>query len=302
VTILVAHSGAVCDSAACSGEILDLARELGSSVDMIVAGHTHRLVNTAVGDVRVVEARSSGTALGVLDLLRTPVGTRVAQARVESIFDDEVTPDTGVARIVASYAVRTDSLSGEVVVRVKLPLLKGGEDGQYPLGNLIADAQRNGARADFALMNNGGIRGPGLPAGPVSYAQLFELSPFQNNLVRVTVTGAQLRSVMEHALESGKPNVHIAGFTVRYDPARPVGRRVVEMRFTDGRAIRDRTRYTLATLDFLQGGGDGFSMLTPLPVRNGVGTDLETLITYLKRLPQPVEAPAAPRIVPVARR
>ena len=130
VTILVAHSGAVCDSAACSGESLDLARELGSSVDMIVAGHTHRLVNTAVGDVRVVEARSSGTALGVLDLLRTPVGTRVEQARVESIFDDEVTPDTGVARIVASYAVRTDSLSAEVVVRVKLPLLKGGEDGQ----------------------------------------------------------------------------------------------------------------------------------------------------------------------------
>lgn len=302
VTILVAHSGAVCDSLACRGEILDLARELGSSVDLIVAGHTHRLVNTTVGDVRVVEARSSGTALGVLDVLRTPVGTRLEQARVESIFDDEVTPDTAVARIVSSYSVRTDSLAAGIVVRVKLPLLKGGEDGQYPLGNLIADAQRNGARADFALMNNGGIRGVGLPAGPVSYAQLFELSPFQNNLVRVTVTGAQLRSVMEHALESGKPSVHIAGFTVRYDPSHPVGRRVVEMRSTDGHAIRDRTRYTLATLDFLQGGGDGFSMLTPLPVHGGLGTDLETLITYLRRLPQPVEAPAAARIVPVTGR
>jgi 5'-nucleotidase len=207
-----------------------------------------------------------------------------------------------VARIVASYAVQTDSLAHDVVVRVKLPLLKLSEEGQYALGNLIADAQRNGARADFALMNNGGIRGSGLPAGPITYAQLFELSPFQNNLVKVTVTGADLRRVMEHALESGRPSVHIAGFTVRFDSTKAVGHRVVEMRTTEGRPIRDKTRYTLATLDFLQGGGNGFSMLTPLPVQRGLGVDLDTIITYLKRLPQPVEAPAAPRITPVARR
>jgi 5'-nucleotidase len=259
-------------------------------------------VNTAVGSVRVVEARSSGTALGILDIMRSPVGTRVERSRVETIYDDEVTPDTAIARMVASYEVRTDSLAHGVVARIKLPLLTASEEGQYALGNLIADAQRNGARADFALMNNGGIRGGGLPAGPVTYAQLFELSPFQNNLVKVTITGAQLRSVMEHALESGRPSVHIAGFTVRYDSTKAPGHRVVEMRTTDGRAIRDKTRYTLATLDFLQTGGNGFSMLTPLPVQAGLGVDLDTIITYLKRLPQPVEAPAAPRIVAVSRR
>jgi 2',3'-cyclic-nucleotide 2'-phosphodiesterase/3'-nucleotidase/5'-nucleotidase len=303
VTVLVAHSGAVCDSTACQGEILDLARELGPAVDLIVAGHTHRLVNTAVGGVEVVEARSSGSALGILDVIRTPVGSRIERARVVDVFDDEVTPDTGIARLTAAYAERTDSLARGVVARIKLPLLKSAElDGQYPLGNLIADAERNGARADFALMNNGGIRGTGLPAGPVTYAQLFELSPFQNNLVRVTVTGAQLRSVMEHALQSGTPRAHISGFTVRYDPSRPAGRRVVEMRTVDGHRIQDQRRYTLATLDFLQGGGDGFSMLTPLPVVRGLGVDLDTIITYLQRLPQPVEAPAAPRIVPVGRR
>lgn len=300
VTILVAHAGAVCDSTACHGEILDLARQLGPAVDMIVAGHTHRLVNTSVGNVRIIEARSSGSALGILDLLRTPVGTRAEQGRVESIYDDEVTPDTAIARIVARYAAQTDSLSHRVVGQVKLPLLKSGENGQYPLGNLIADAQRNVARADFSLMNNGGIRGGGLPAGPLTYAQLFELAPFQNNLVRITITGAQMRGVLEYALRLGTPGVHVSGLTVRYDPARPVGHRVVEMRLPNGQAVKEKSRYTLATLDFLQQGGDGFTMLTPLPAELGFGTDVDALLAYIQRLPQPIEAPEASRIVPVS--
>ncbi len=303
VTILLAHSGAVCDSTACSGEILDLARELGpGAVDMIIAGHTHRLVNTTVGTVHVVEARSSGTALGIVDLIRTPVGGRAEESRVVSIYDDEVTPDTAVARIVAGYAARTDSLARHVVARIKLPLPKTGEDGQYALGNLIADAQRNVARADVSLMNNGGIRGTGLEAGPVTYAQLFELSPFQNNLVRVTVTGALLRQAMEHAVESGVPSAHVSGMTVRFDPTRPVGHRVVEMRLLDGHRIEDRKRYTLATLDFVQTGGSGFSMLINQPTEHGFGTDLDAILTYIRRLPQPVEASSAPRIVAVTRR
>ncbi len=301
VTILVAHSGAVCDSLGCSGEILDLARELGPAVDMIVAGHTHRLVNVAVGGVRVVEARSSGTALGVLDLLRTPVGSRLEQSRVESVYDDEVTPDTAVARIVAAYAARTDTLARRVVAQIKLPLPKTGDQGQYPLGNLIADAQRNVARADLALMNNGGIRGTGLAAGPLTYGQLFQLSPFQNNVVRVTTTGAVIRQVMEHALESGRPDAHISGFTVRYDTMKLAGHRVMEMRLASGRRMTDKATYTLATLDFLQTGGSGYAMLINQPTQRGFGTDIDALLTYLRRLPQPVEAPEAPRIVPVGR-
>ncbi|MEO8226280.1 MAG: 5'-nucleotidase C-terminal domain-containing protein [Gemmatimonadota bacterium] len=302
VTILLAHSGAFCDSLKCNGEILDLARELGpGAVDMIVSGHTHSLVNTAVGAVHVVQARSSGRSLAVIDLVRTPVGARDERSRVEDVYDDTVAPDSAIAALVATYAVRTDSLARRTVTTIKLPLLKAGEDeGQYPLGNLIADAQRNVARADVALMNNGGIRGAGLPAGPVSYRQLFELAPFQNNVVRVTVTGAVLRAAMEHALESGRPDAHISGMTVRYDPKRPAGKRVVEMRLSSGKPVNDKATYSLATLDFMQTGGSGYAMLIPLPVERGFGTDIEALLAYLRRLPQPVEAPAAPRIVPVA--
>ena len=64
--VLLAHAGAVCDSAACTGEILDLVRELGpGAVDAVVAGHTHRTMALDVSGVPLVEAGSSGLAVGV---------------------------------------------------------------------------------------------------------------------------------------------------------------------------------------------------------------------------------------------
>src|SRR5439155_20780699 len=69
--IVVAHVGAVCDSSACHGEILDVARQLDSgSVDLIVAGHTHLRVNTVVHGIPIVEAQSSGRSIGVVDFVR----------------------------------------------------------------------------------------------------------------------------------------------------------------------------------------------------------------------------------------
>src|SRR4051812_2127780 len=69
--IVIAHAGAFCGTAgaaACSGEIIDLATKLHTKVDAIVSGHTHSLVNTVINGIPVVQARSSGRALDILDL------------------------------------------------------------------------------------------------------------------------------------------------------------------------------------------------------------------------------------------
>src|SRR5206468_1709067 len=70
---------------------------------------------------------------------------------------------------------------------------------EYGLGRLIADAQRRIARSDVALVNNGGIRAD-VPAGAVTYGDLYRVQPFQNRLVRLAVTGSVLRDAVEHAL------------------------------------------------------------------------------------------------------
>ena len=296
LTMIVAHAGAYCDSG-CRGEIIDFARQFDSTeIDLIVAGHTHTLINTVVNGIPIVSARANGTAIGIADLTEQPDGHRAWRVRVESVYADRVRPDSAGAALVDRYRPLVDRLATKVVVRLGDSLVT--RLGENPLGNLIADAQRHVAPADFGLMNNGGIRRSLLP-GPITYSDLFELHPFGNSIVRVTLTGSLLKAVLEHALDKGYPDCHISGLQVRYDITRPAGERVVEIRRLDGRLVAPGRRYVLALSDFLAGGGGGFAMLRPLAQRRSGMTDLEATISWLARLPSPVRAPLGQRWIPV---
>ena len=300
MTVLVAHAGAACDSTQCSGEILDVARALGTRIDAVVAGHVHLLAETEVGGVPVIQARSSGTALGILDLVRNADGSRAWESRVETVYADSVTPDAAVAAIVDRYSRQSDSLGARVVTTLASSLRKD-RSGQYPLGNLIADAQRSVTRADIAIMNNGGIRGTGLGAGPVTYAQLFELQPFANGMVTVRVPGAVVLRALEHAVSEGAPEAHIAGLSARYDSTRPRGSRIVDARLTGGQRLSATRQYTVALNDFMVTGGSGYTMFEGARVQRTGKTDLEVLIEYLTGRKRPVTASFGDRIQQVRR-
>ena len=300
LTVMVAHAGAVCDSTRCNGEILEVARALGKRIDAVVAGHVHLLADTEVGGVPVIQARSSGTALGILDLIRNADGSRTWESRVETVYADSVTPEAGIATIIARYSRLSDSLAARNVTTLASSLRKDGS-GQYPLGNLIADAQRSVTGADIAIMNNGGIRGPGLAAGPVSYAQLFELQPFANNIVTVQVPGSVVLQALEHAVSERSPGAHVAGITARYDPSRPSGSRIVDARLAGGQRLSPARQYTVTLNDFMVTGGSGFTMFGGARVRRTGKTDLEVLIEYLESRKRPVTVSFGDRIEPVRR-
>jgi 2',3'-cyclic-nucleotide 2'-phosphodiesterase/3'-nucleotidase/5'-nucleotidase len=300
LTVLVAHAGASCDSTRCSGEILDVAAALGKRIDAVVAGHVHLLAETAVGGVPVIQARSSGTALGILDLIANADGSRAWQSRVETVYADSVTPEAGIAAIVERYSRQSDSLAAQVVTTLASSLRKD-RSRQYPLGNLIADAQRSVTRADIAIMNNGGIRGTGLAAGPVTYADLFELQPFANGMVTVRVSGAVVLRALEHAVSDGYPEAHVSGVTARYDSARPRGSRIVDARLEGGQRLAASRLYTVALNDFMVTGGSGYTMFEGARVQRTGKTDLEVLIEYLTSRKRPVTASFGDRIQPVRR-
>lgn len=299
LTILLAHEGAFCDTLACQGEIMDLARELDSSeVQLIVAGHTHTLVNTVVNGIPVVSARANSTALGVADLVRGADGARRWVVRVEDVYADAIRPDSAAVALVARYEPETERRRREVMATLADSLTTVGSE--YPLGHLIADAQRAAGRADVALMNNGGIRRDLFP-GPVTYADLFELHPFGNVVVTVTVSAAQLREILEHTLRRGRPSYHVSGLTVRYDPRRPAGRRVIAMLGPDGQPIDTTRSYRLALSNFLAGGGDGMPVVPRLRQQSTDQTDLDAVAAHLRSLPQPVRAPTGRRYLPIDR-
>ncbi|MEK6768491.1 MAG: 5'-nucleotidase C-terminal domain-containing protein [Gemmatimonadota bacterium] len=292
--IVVAHSGAFCGrDTACEGEIVDLANALQNHPDLIVAGHTHALVGTIANGIPIIEARSSGSAIGIVDFV-VQAGSRVAQLRSETVWTDQEQPDTTVARVVEGYRRQTDRLTNRSIVALQVPLLRRGD--QYALGNLIADAFRAAAHADVAIENNGGIRSD-LPAGAVNWGAMFEVMPFQNFVVRVPVTGVVLRQALEHAAGGGDARAHVSGVRVRVDPRAPEGRRVTSITLENGRPIEDSTHYVLAVPDFMASGGSGYAMLRGLPAENTGVVDLDAFIDYLRQLPQPIRVvPSEPRV------
>jgi 5'-nucleotidase len=166
---------------------------------------------------------------------------------------------------------------------------------QYPLGNLIADAQRWAGDGDVAIMNNGGIRA-NLRAGTATYGSLFEIQPFGNTLYRMRMTGVQLRDYLERVVSRDEVRDHVSGVTIGYNPDLPAGRRIVSLTFPEGHTLAEAGTYNVIVNDFMATGGEGMgppqgAESTPLGI-----VDLDALVSYLKSLPSPIRAPADARI------
>jgi 2',3'-cyclic-nucleotide 2'-phosphodiesterase (5'-nucleotidase family) len=299
LVVVVAHAGAFCDDEGddrCRGEIVELARGVGRTVDVIVSGHTHSLVRTLDPGVPIVQARSNGRAVGVVDLV--PGALPVVSVR--DVLTDSIAPlariDSMARRAIAAVAPRVSARVAEIPTHLQ----RSGE--QYPLGHLVADAQRWAGKADVAVMNNGGIRAD-LPAGTATYGRVFEVQPFANTLHRFTLHGRDLRAYLEK-LVGGRtpPRVHVSGVTLSYDPQRSPGNRLVSARLADGRQIDDNAQYTLVMNNFMATGGDGLALGSdalrsePLPI-----IDLDAFVDYLRQLPRPVRAPTERRMIEVSR-
>src|SRR6266516_333358 len=301
--IVLAHEGAFCDSApgpdpvpapACHGEIMDIARGLDSgAVDLIVSGHTHSLVNTVVNGIPIVQARSSGAGIAVVDFVRVHGTGREVRAHIETPYADQVRPDAALADTLRDYQRAIAAVTSRSVARIKIELRRVGEE--YGLGRLIADAQRNVANADVAIVNNGGIRAD-LPAGTVTYGDLYAVQPFQNRLVRLFARGEVLKQALEHVVAGDRAEAHVSGLEVWYDPREPVGHRVAKVRLANGRGIDGGRTYSVAMSDFLAAGGSGYAMFPGLPAEDAGLVDLDALIRYLAVLRPPVEAPGDERI------
>ncbi|HEX6558716.1 MAG TPA: bifunctional UDP-sugar hydrolase/5'-nucleotidase, partial [Longimicrobiales bacterium] len=296
--IVVAHSGALCDASftKCEGEIVEWARNTHDKPDLIVAGHTHRLVKWVENGIPIVEAGSYTTRYGVIDLARDSAGVHTWIHDFPTPFEDRVTPDPAVAALVAK-AEREIGPQVKRVIATFADTIRRAGSGEAALGNLIADAFRASANAQLSFVNNGSIRIAELPAGPTTWGTLYSLQPFENRIVVLTMSGAQVRDVVEFSLRGSTPDMHISGMKVSYDAAAPAGRRVQRMTLLSGEEIQDNGSYTVSVTDFLAtGSGDGYRAFGQARRRTDTNlTDLEALIHYLQALPQPVRVDLAER-------
>jgi 2',3'-cyclic-nucleotide 2'-phosphodiesterase (5'-nucleotidase family) len=129
------------------------------------------------------------------------------------------------------------------------------------LGNLVADIVRTTTGAQAAIINGGSVR-TGLAQGEIKYRQIYSALPFNNYLVAVTLSGRQLLQTLEHGVsgvERGEGRFpQISGMSFSFDRRLPVGQRVLSA-LIGGKPVDPVQEYTVATLDFIAAGGDGYT-------------------------------------------
>ncbi len=299
--VVIAHAGAYCGRdgrTSCNGEIVDLANKVTTKVDAIVSGHTHSFVNTVVKGIPIVQARSSGRAIDLVDIPLSGASGLALRQQVRDLSADTLVALPAIASIVRRASARVAPLINRRIATIATTLPRTGR--QYPLGNLVADAQRWAGKGDVAIMNNGGIRTE-LRAGEATYGSLFEIQPFANTLYSVNMAGARLRELLEVMLAE-EPDDHVSGLMVKYDPSRPKGSRVASVTMANGEPLSDTRTYSVVVSNFVLHRGEGYNIesraisSTPLSI-----IDLDSMIQYLQQLPSPVTAPTEVRIAPVSR-
>jgi 2',3'-cyclic-nucleotide 2'-phosphodiesterase (5'-nucleotidase family) len=307
--VVTAHEGAACadpgdgptqPSAGCQGRLLDIARQVTEPVDLWIGGHTHLRNFTDVGGIPVMQAYRYGLAYGVVDLEWDGERATVLHRSIQRPWVDAVDPDTTLARVVAGWDAAVRPITERAVATLAAPMSNHDrQPGEFPLGHLLADAHRSGAGAHVGFVNVGSIR-RGLPAGDVTYGMLYELQPFQNEVVVIHLAGQDLRAALEIALgDDGRPRAHLSGLTVHYDPHAAPGERVTRMVLDGGREVAPGDTVGVATTEFVATGGDGYvPFLEGHLARTGL-VDLDALVDYLRARPQPVEPPSANRWRPV---
>ena len=323
--VIVIHEGAVSkksyndkDCSGLSGDLLPILDRLDPEVDVVVSGHTHNAYVCDYAQLNpakpflVTSAGQYGTML--TDIRLTIGGGEVRAKAADNILvqgegysgsrgDVPVTEafaryeqDPAVAQLVKRYADAAAPVEAEPVGTLSGPALRSAnESGESVLGNLIADAQLaatatpQGGGAQIAFMNSGGIRADLVPGegGVVTFGQAYAVQPFGNSMTVKTMTGAQLKALLEQQFNSGsnsaeQPNVLQVsnGFSYAYDLSKSAGQRIRDVTL-NGRAVEDAQTYRVAMSNFLASGGDNFTLFREGTDSVGGLQDIEVLAAYL---------------------
>ena len=239
-------------------------------VDMIFLADTDEdTIQPAKAGLYIKQGTDQGNAV-VLDVSLAGEGTEFSwkhEAKLVSL--KQYQPDVATSVQVQLYLARLSQIMDTGIGTTKTLLdtrRQSVRTGENAFGNMVADALRTHFGSDVALMNGGGIRGNRIyePGYELTRRDIRRELPFRNRVVLLSVTGAQILEALENGfsrIEEVKGRFpHVSGMVVNYDPKAPVGQRVRSVSIA-GKPLKKDEKYSLATLDYIYEGGDGYEVL-----------------------------------------
>ena len=300
--VVLIHEGGVPtgdynDCPGISGPIVDIVKKLDKAVDLVISGHTHRAYNCRIEGRLVTSGDKYGTIVTAIDLVLDPKTRDVTSAVADNVIvRPTFAKDPRQTALIEQYEKLVVPLAKRVVGRIAAELPReANRAGESPLGQVIADAQLAATRdagAQVAFMNPGGIRaGLPMPAdGQVRYEDLFSVQPFYNNLVTMTLSGAQVLQLLEQQWQgqgaSGRL-MHVSrGFSYSWDASRPPGQRVVPGSVhLAGQPLDPNANVRVTVNAFMAGGGDSFAVLKEGRDQTTGMMDVDALELYVRNNP-----------------
>lgn len=312
------------------GDMRRMAPRISQQVDLILTAHTHQGYNCLIDGRPVMQALSFGRAVSVADLVIDRQTGEVDRAATRSrnlpVLNDrtdpaqrarlvaaevapwaaalrQAQPVAAVQQTVAAYAQAAAPRAQRPVGRIG-----GGFDRRSrtdsAAGRLVADAQlaatraRDNGGAQLALMNPGGLRADlacnGTPPCTVTYGDAFSMQPFGNSLVVMTLSGVELKALLEQQQPPGRASPSFlspsAGLAYRWLASGPPGQRVQALTL-NGQPVGPKQALRVTVNSFMADGGDGYNLLRAGRDRLGGMQDVDALVAFLQTGPAPVAEP-----------
>lgn len=310
----------------CDGDLEDspikaIVNQLDDEVDLVISGHTHQAYNCQVANsngrlISVTSANAQGRVLTDIDMSVDRSIGEVVGVEAKNIVVDRsntaITPDDSIKTIVDNYRAIALPVANRVIGTITAAITKtNNAAGESALGDVIADAQLAATKdagfgdAVVAFMNPGGIRADlsyassaaGEGDGKVTYAEAFTVQPFGNSLVTLSLTGAQIHTLLEQqfmgcteayppdAPATGQPFNRILqvshGFSYEWkEKGTPCDNVDPASIMIDGVQVDPAANYRITVNNFMADAGDQFYVLKQGADRLGGALDMDALESY----------------------
>lgn len=243
------------------GPIVELAKAVRGEA-AVLGGHTHGVFALPVEGVPVAMAGSRLHRFSRIDLEFDGTSRELlrAEARVVPVYADSGRADEEIAEMIARFRREVEPLLERVLGRAPADIGVAREE--CPMGNLLCDGIREGLDLDVALHNPGGVRAS-IPRGEISYAVVYEVMPFDNTVVILPMTGAEIEAALLQAA-STVTFLHASGLSYVVD-FRGDGPKVRDLRDGDGRPVEGDRTYRVGVNSFMAEGGDGLTLFREVP-------------------------------------
>ena len=290
-----------------TGRVAGIVSRLDGDVDVVLSGHTHAFTNAYIKNaggnpVLVTQAYMYSKGFADVDLTIDRASGEIVNksAQIVPTYADQppgTTPDPAITafldvdeKVVAPQVDQMIGVAAQDMTREQDPA------GESAMADLVADSERAAMKSDVGFLSTGSVRADIAP-GNITWGDLYAVQPFAGTVLSMTLTGRQVEQALEQQWQEPLPphNLAVSGLAYSYDATRPAGSRVTSVT-VNGRPLDEKATYTAAMVDFLAGGGDGYTTFKEGKNLAYGPEDIDALVAYVASLPQPVNVTIDGRI------